>query len=52
MSTIIEKTRRASKNQDVGLKLEDAFIVTKAHRSEKKTNSAVGIGCYVTQKIV
>jgi hypothetical protein len=44
--------RRACKNQDVALKLEGAFMVIKANELEKKTNSAVGIGCYLTQKVV
>jgi hypothetical protein len=35
-----------------GLKLEDAFTVTKANRSEKKTNLAIGIDRYLTQKVV
>jgi shikimate kinase len=51
-SIIIEKTRRACKNQDVRLKLEGAFMVIKANVSEKKTNSAVGIGRYLTQKVM
>jgi hypothetical protein len=51
-SAIIEKTRRADKNQDVGLKLEDACIVIKANVSEKKTYFAIGIGRYLTQKVV
>jgi hypothetical protein len=45
-STIIEKTRRVSKNQNVRLKLEGAFIIIKANGSQKKTNSAIAIGCY------
>jgi hypothetical protein len=51
-STIIRKTRRACKNQDMGLHLEGAFMVIKVNMSEKKTNSVVGIGCYLTQKVV
>jgi hypothetical protein len=51
-STIIEKTRRACKNQDMALKLEGAFMVIKAKGSEKKTNSAIGIGRYITPKVV
>jgi hypothetical protein len=51
-STIIEKTRRGCKNQDVGLKLEGAFMLIKTNRPEKKTNSAVGTGRYLTEKVV
>jgi hypothetical protein len=51
-STITEKKRTAYQNQDMGLKLEAAFIVIKDNRSETKTNSAVGIGHYLTQKVV
>jgi hypothetical protein len=51
-STIIEKTRRACKNQDVEVKLENTFMRIKANRLEKKTNSAIGIGRYLTEKAV
>jgi hypothetical protein len=51
-STIIKKTRRTCKNQGVGLKLEGMFIVVKANESERKTNYAVRLGRYVTQKVV
>jgi hypothetical protein len=34
----------------VELKLEGAFMVIKANGSERKTNSAVGIGRYLSQK--
>jgi hypothetical protein len=51
-STITEKTGRANKNQDVGLKLEGAFMLIKANGSEKKKNSRVAIGHYLTQKVV
>jgi hypothetical protein len=36
----------------VELKLEGAFTVIKANGSEKKTNSAVDIGHYLTQEVV
>jgi hypothetical protein len=51
-STLIEKTRRACKNQDVGPKPQGAFIVVKDNGSEKTTNVAVGIGGHLTQKVV
>jgi hypothetical protein len=35
-----------------GLKLEGVFMVVKANGSEKKTNSAAGMGRYLTQKVL
>jgi hypothetical protein len=51
-STIIEKTGRTCKNQNVDLKLEGVFMVIKANGTEKKINYAVGISRYLTQKVV
>jgi hypothetical protein len=51
-STIIEKTRRAFKNHNIGLNIASAFMVTNVNGSEEKTNSAVGIGRYLTQKVI
>jgi hypothetical protein len=49
---MIEKTRRARKNQDVELKLEGACMVIKANGSEVKISPAVGLGRYLAQKFM
>jgi hypothetical protein len=52
MSTIIVGTRRACKALNMGLELEGWLLVMKTNGSEKKTNAAVGIGRYLTQKVI
>jgi hypothetical protein len=51
-SNITVRARRACKALNVGLKLEGLLRVIKANGSEKQTDAAVGIGHYLTQKIV
>jgi hypothetical protein len=51
-STIIARTRGACKRLDVKLKLKDRSLIIKAEESEMKTNSAVGIGRFLTQKVI
>jgi hypothetical protein len=51
-ATIIIRARKACKKLGVGLKLEESLLVTKTGDSEKKTNAAIGVGRYRTQKVV
>jgi hypothetical protein len=51
-STIIARTRGSCKRLDVKLKLKDRLLIIKAEESEMKTNSAVGIGRFLTQKVI
>jgi hypothetical protein len=51
-SSIIARTRLVCKKLDVSLKLEDTVMVISTNELEKKTDSAVGIGHYLTQKVV
>jgi hypothetical protein len=51
-ATIIVRTRKACEVLEVGMKLEGNLLVIKAHGPEKKTNSAVGIDRYLTQKVL
>jgi hypothetical protein len=51
-STITARTRRGYKGLNVGLKLEGSLLVIKANGSEKKTDAVIGIGRYLTQKVV
>jgi hypothetical protein len=51
-SIIVEKTRRAWKNQDVRVKLEAASMIINAQGSEKRINSAIGTGRYLAQKVM
>jgi hypothetical protein len=51
-ASIIAKTRKACKRLDVGLKMSHPWITLKATESEKRTCSAIGVGRYLTQKVI
>jgi hypothetical protein len=46
------RTKKACLDTDIKLKLEHEHIVVKNGGSEQKTNSAIGIGRFLTQKVV
>jgi hypothetical protein len=49
---IIARTRGACKSLRVKVKLEDRQMIIKTEESEMKTNLAIGIGRFLTQKVV
>jgi hypothetical protein len=51
-ATIIVKARDACKKLDVMMRLESPWLVFRADGLEKKTNSAVGIDRYLTEKVL
>jgi hypothetical protein len=50
--SLIPRTRNTCYKLDVSLKMNDDEMTIKSGESELKTTTAVGIGCFLTQKLV